>query len=560
MFRVELAVYDLSNGMASQLSEAILGQRIDGIWHTGVVVYGREYYFGGGIQNMPTGAFTTMNGLRPCQMIHLGETQRTQSELESYLRSINHQYTQQTYDLINNNCNNFSNTVAMFLLNIGIPTHIVDLPRIVFSTPGGMMLRPMIESMQSGISQNGGQSMDPFANSAERVGGPLASLSRINTSDSSGITTTTSATTVAPLPSSLSSGGIPEKVVTTTTVRTFTPTHEEKPFVSAEIDAQALRTLCNKIFNHNENATEKLFDDEEYEELNTCITSLSSDSLTVFPHKAFAMLGRLVKSVKALQMSSLFILRLLALHIHQRDEVSCGPGSSSYEACQETAHALLGLVKDASEDNTHHVSLSPATLVIALCTLANLVSSSAGCDLLFSTNSGGDDVTAAESRLNTCFDICSWGFSHAKPEVRQMSATLAYNLALASTHRFSTQSIVITQDISSFDWHSLHVLPAEKTDQEIQRKESTDELHQHVVQILCAVLESVGEESDAVSLGRKLHAAYYVCVAGGRPASELVAALGFDDSIQRIREEKLHLLSQIDKTRLGNFELFLEGA
>lgn len=30
MVRVELAVYDLSNGMAAQLSEAILGQRIDG--------------------------------------------------------------------------------------------------------------------------------------------------------------------------------------------------------------------------------------------------------------------------------------------------------------------------------------------------------------------------------------------------------------------------------------------------------------------------------------------------------------------------------------------------
>jgi hypothetical protein len=36
MVKVELAVYDLSNGMASAMSESILGKRIDGIWHTGV--------------------------------------------------------------------------------------------------------------------------------------------------------------------------------------------------------------------------------------------------------------------------------------------------------------------------------------------------------------------------------------------------------------------------------------------------------------------------------------------------------------------------------------------
>jgi hypothetical protein len=27
----------------------MIGQQVDGIWHTGIVVYGKEYYFGGGI-------------------------------------------------------------------------------------------------------------------------------------------------------------------------------------------------------------------------------------------------------------------------------------------------------------------------------------------------------------------------------------------------------------------------------------------------------------------------------------------------------------------------------
>ena len=64
---VELYVYDLSNGMARQLSAQLTGRQIDGIWysllfynlhpllnctlyrHTSVVVFGKEVFYGGGI-------------------------------------------------------------------------------------------------------------------------------------------------------------------------------------------------------------------------------------------------------------------------------------------------------------------------------------------------------------------------------------------------------------------------------------------------------------------------------------------------------------------------------
>lgn len=35
--------------MASQFSRQLCGRHIEGVWHTGVVVYGKEYYFGGGV-------------------------------------------------------------------------------------------------------------------------------------------------------------------------------------------------------------------------------------------------------------------------------------------------------------------------------------------------------------------------------------------------------------------------------------------------------------------------------------------------------------------------------
>ena len=47
--KVTILLYDISNGMASSLSPMFLGKQIEGIWHTGLVVYGNEYYYGGGV-------------------------------------------------------------------------------------------------------------------------------------------------------------------------------------------------------------------------------------------------------------------------------------------------------------------------------------------------------------------------------------------------------------------------------------------------------------------------------------------------------------------------------
>lgn len=50
---VQLHIYDLSQGAAALMSGMLLGRQIDGIWHTAVVAYGREYFYGGqGIQSI----------------------------------------------------------------------------------------------------------------------------------------------------------------------------------------------------------------------------------------------------------------------------------------------------------------------------------------------------------------------------------------------------------------------------------------------------------------------------------------------------------------------------
>ncbi|KMT05606.1 hypothetical protein BVRB_7g167470 [Beta vulgaris subsp. vulgaris] len=144
--RVTLNIYDLSQGLARQLSTTFLGKAIEAIWHTGVVVYGNEYYFGGGIQQSPAGS--TPYGT-PMRIVELGITHVPQDVFESYLEEISPRYTAETYSLLNHNCNNFSNEIAQFLVGTSIPDYIIELPNEVISSPMGAMMLPMIQQLEA---------------------------------------------------------------------------------------------------------------------------------------------------------------------------------------------------------------------------------------------------------------------------------------------------------------------------------------------------------------------------------------------------------------------------
>ncbi|XP_048482690.1 uncharacterized protein LOC105390281 isoform X2 [Plutella xylostella] len=124
---VLLYVYDLSRGLASLLSPAILGQQIDAVWHTAVVVFGKEYFFGaGGISSCKPG--TTGLG-SPLRIDTLGTTAVPRDLFLDYLRGLAvSSYAGNTYNLISHNCNNFSEEIAQFLCGAHIPAEILELP------------------------------------------------------------------------------------------------------------------------------------------------------------------------------------------------------------------------------------------------------------------------------------------------------------------------------------------------------------------------------------------------------------------------------------------------
>ncbi|KAK8845473.1 hypothetical protein IAR55_006186 [Kwoniella newhampshirensis] len=144
MSKVQLYVYDLSHGMAKSMSLMLTGKQIDGIWHTAVVAYGREIFYGQGILESVPG--TTHHG-PPLHMIDVGETHIDESTLNEYLRSLGEMYTPTKYHLIEFNCNHFSADLVGFLTGQDIPSWISDLPAEFLSTPFGQAMKPQIDAM-----------------------------------------------------------------------------------------------------------------------------------------------------------------------------------------------------------------------------------------------------------------------------------------------------------------------------------------------------------------------------------------------------------------------------
>jgi len=132
--------------MARVMSAAFLGKQIDGVWHTGIVVHGREYFFGGsGIQSCLPG--DTVLG-QPDQIHPLGATQIPYLIFIDYIRGLaDSAFRGEAYDLLRHNCNTFSNEIAQFLCGNSIPQHILDLPSEVLSTPLGQSLQPLLNSL-----------------------------------------------------------------------------------------------------------------------------------------------------------------------------------------------------------------------------------------------------------------------------------------------------------------------------------------------------------------------------------------------------------------------------
>eukprot|EP01084_Bolivina_argentea_P061980 113311_1 len=95
-YPVKIFIYDLSQGMASTYSQQLIGKQVDGIWHTSIIVFEKEYFYGGGIQSDNPGR--TPYGT-PLRRIEMGETFKTQSQFHEFLEQAAPRFSPSKYDL-----------------------------------------------------------------------------------------------------------------------------------------------------------------------------------------------------------------------------------------------------------------------------------------------------------------------------------------------------------------------------------------------------------------------------------------------------------------------------
>ena len=116
------------------MSMAMVGKQVDIIPHTGVVIWGKEFFFGGGICITPAGQAMA---LPVCEVIPAGETTKTEDDLNAFLVANSHRFTTSTYNLLEWNCNHFSNEVVKFLTEgkMTVPDRIVNVAAEALSTP-----------------------------------------------------------------------------------------------------------------------------------------------------------------------------------------------------------------------------------------------------------------------------------------------------------------------------------------------------------------------------------------------------------------------------------------
>ena len=91
---------------------------------------------------------------RPLRKLLLGHTHVSSDVFMEFLREISPRFTPHTYNLLSHNCNTFTNEASQFLTGSKIPSYIENLPEEFLQTPLGSMLRPMIENMTPGGSNN----------------------------------------------------------------------------------------------------------------------------------------------------------------------------------------------------------------------------------------------------------------------------------------------------------------------------------------------------------------------------------------------------------------------
>ncbi|CAM9704975.1 unnamed protein product [Ectocarpus sp. 12 AP-2014] len=477
--RVQLALYDLSRGMAKAMSMAILGKQIDGIWHTGIIVYGKEYFFGGGLQSMPHEQFVQMHGgVGPTEYIELGSTDLTQELFEDFNREVQPRFTAQTYDLMKHNCNTYSNEASQFLLGKGIPEYIVNLPQEVLNSPMGGMLRPLLEQMTT--QMNGA---DPYsALHHQQQQQQLAGAGSGAGAAASQPTQTPGAAAAAAAEQRAAAAGASAADPPQCKTDGFPILDKHtKPLVGSDT-AKAAPGVVARVKALGA-TVDGLLPEEEMAVLDALPPSMAATKTTPVAPGSFRLMQKILTKDSGWPEKAGFLALVLVslMVLHQADGT-------------EMEEAMMQVAKRVQTAGNGQEQLSAQALSMAMCSAANS----------FATTGGSEYMTRADV-MPGWLDSSLAGLQHERGEVRQMCSALLNNF-----------SLVLSDAIAS------------KTAAGGTAVEMSDE----TTQILFGALDGLQDETSQLVALRRVLSAGRLVRASGSEAASLINDVGLRDQVE----------------------------
>lgn len=155
---VELRFYDLSKGYAKYFAPICLCRRLDGVWHTSVVVHGREFYLYGQVQQaLPD----QTNFGAPTRTRILGHTLRSEFDMLRFRRVDMDDCDRDSYDALSKNCNHASERIIRFLLGRGIPAEVLSMSQELVASRVVRFLLPVVNRWLGGAGSISVQKVQP---------------------------------------------------------------------------------------------------------------------------------------------------------------------------------------------------------------------------------------------------------------------------------------------------------------------------------------------------------------------------------------------------------------
>jgi hypothetical protein len=113
---VQVRVYNIDRYGMSPLAAKALNKNIEAIWHVGVAVFGKEYWYGAIVEAQNLTEVDYAFGFGPTHVYNIGTTDVDPTAFHNWVfDTMSNEYQVETYDCFKHNCHHFANDLVVKL-------------------------------------------------------------------------------------------------------------------------------------------------------------------------------------------------------------------------------------------------------------------------------------------------------------------------------------------------------------------------------------------------------------------------------------------------------------